>query len=228
MHKIFIFLFFTISLFSSEIKCLEKGYLIVALKYDKNPMSYLAQDGRLKGIEVDLIDKIADILNVRAKYVELSEKRAKTLLFDNKIDIVLDGSIKTLCDDNQLIFSKPYFYDKQVLLTQHNSKLDFTKSFENIRVGGLKNSTLLESFLEKKPKTKLILFSETFQLKKALEYNNVDAILLDSKLAEYFKNSSNNSFKVVDINLDKHPYQMAFDKKDLDLKNRIDSILDSL
>lgn len=228
MYKVFIFLLFSVSLFSSQIKSLEKGYLVVALKYDRNPMSFLSKSGQLKGIEVNLMDKISDILNVRVKYIELNENEAKNSLLNNKIDIIIDSSIKSLNNDNNIVYSKSYFYDKQVLLISKNSKLDAKDDFKDINIGSLKNSIFLEDFLKIKPKSKLVLFSELFQLKKALEYKNVEGILLDYELANYLVKSSNNSFKILDINLSNHPYKMAFNKDNLELKDKIDDILNKL
>ena len=174
------------------------------------------------------MNKIVDILNVRVKYVELNESQAKNLLVNNKIDIILDSSIKSLMANSNIIFSKSYFYDKQVLLTIKNSKIDIKSEFENLNIGLLKDSIYLNDFLKIKPKSKLILFTELFQLKKALEFKNVDGIVLDYELANYLVKNSNDRFKILDINLGKHPYQMAFNKKNLDLKNEIDNILDKL
>lgn len=228
MYKIFMFLLFFVSLLSSEIRSLEKGYLIVALKYDRNPMSFLNKNGQLDGIEVKLMNKISDILNVRIKYVELNENEAKNSLLTNKIDIIIDSSIKSLENDNNILYSKSYFYDKQVILLRKKSKLDINSDFENINIGSLKDSIFLDDFLKIKPNSKLVLFSELFQLKKALEYKNVDGILLDYELANYFVINSNNSLKILDINLSKHPYKMAFNKDNFELKNRIDDILNRL
>lgn len=228
MYKIFMFLLFFVSLLSSEIRSLEKGYLIVALKYDRNPMSFLNKNGQLDGIEVKLMNKISDILNVRIKYVELNENEAKNSLLTNKIDIIIDSSIKSLENDNNILYSKSYFYDKQVILLRKKSKLDINSDFENINIGSLKDSIFLDDFLKIKPNSKLVLFSELFQLKKALEYKNVDGILLDYELASYLVKNRDNSFKILDINLSKHPFKMAFNKDNFELKNRIDDILNRL
>lgn len=225
MYKIIFLFLLSVSLFSSEIKSLAKGYIIVAVKYDHNPMSYLNQSLRVKGIEVDLINKIADILNVRVKFVELRDKKARYLLVNNKIDIVLDSSITNLYDSDEIIFSQSYFEDKQVLLTFFDSKLDMTKEFIDIKIGALKDSIFTNDFMKIKPKSNFVLFSENFQLTKALAFKNVEAILLDYEIAKKFVEDSNNKFKFIHINEIKRPYKMAYKSENIDLKNKIDEIL---
>jgi len=227
LFKVFLLLFLFLStLFSNQLDSLSKGYLVVAVKYDHKPMSYLNEFGRLSGKEIDLLKDIVDKLNVNIKFVELNNKRVINMLKTNKIDMAIDSSLKSLNEDKTLIHSKAYYFDKQVLLASNTILKN--SGFEKKKIGAFKNSAYLSEFKNLSEKNNLVLFSEYFQLKKALKAKNVDGVIIDSNTANSFLKTLDNNFKIIDLNLKTHPYTMVFDSKNILLKNKIDKILENL
>jgi len=216
-------LFFNLEAKSLE-SILKKGYITVAVKYNSKPLGFINKDGHLDGFEIDLINNIADRLNVRVKFIELYNNKNR-LFSNNSVDLIVISLFDDLSNNSNIILSDAYFYDLEVLLSKKSLNFNNLKDFEDKRVGVIRESLNSDFLLHKVPKIKIVPFSDHLQLIKALNSNNLDAISIDSFLANDLILNSKNKYKIINLENKKHSYNIIANKEKSELILKINSLL---
>ncbi len=97
-----------------------RGSLVVGVRYDLEPFSYVTEQGTLAGLEIDLAHELARRWLGDANAVQFIQVRSDTALShlsNGDVDIVLAGVVHTQNDEAKADFGPTYFVDGQALLT---------------------------------------------------------------------------------------------------------------
>ncbi len=97
-----------------------RGALVVGVRYDLEPFSYITAENVLMGLEVDLAREFAKRWLGDSQAVTFIQVRSDTALHHlqtGAVDFVLAGLTHTQQADAQADFSEPYFINGQALLT---------------------------------------------------------------------------------------------------------------
>jgi cyclohexadienyl dehydratase len=89
---------------------IARGTLRVCTTGDYKPYSFLKQDGKFEGIDIDMAESLAKSLGVKAEYVKTSWSH----LMDDflaKCDIAVGGVSTTLERQKHVFFTQPYMID---------------------------------------------------------------------------------------------------------------------
>lgn len=105
----------------------ERGELIVGVRYDLEPFSYIAEDSMLAGLEIDLARELARRWLGDADAVQFRQVRTDTAmehLQAGTVDIVLAGVPHTQQAETGADFSPAYFMNGLALLTYPDSGIN--------------------------------------------------------------------------------------------------------
>lgn len=208
--------------FSKDLKeILDDGYIRVGVKYDYKPFGFINNEGRLDGFDIDLIKTMMNKLEVRVMFVEVNSINKEKMLLSDKVDILFAGMVEDKNSNKNIIFTKPYYLDEQVVLLNNNNSIKSLKEMVNMHVGSLKGTNYLENFLKMQPHVSTISFSQYPQLTKALAYNNIDAVTAGSTWAKEQVESHNNEFRILNDVICTIKYSIALKKKNEDLKDKL-------
>jgi len=225
MRFFIILILFTQFLFSKNVdSIINDEYIRVGVKFDFKPFGFINSDGRIDGFEVDLIKSLIDKLNIRVKLVEVTSKNKEKMLLNDKVDIVIAGMILNKNDKN-IIFTKPYFYDEQVVLINSKKNITTFKELKGMHIGAIKGSEHLSNFLKVQPHVSTISFTEYPQLIKALSYNNIDAITADASWAKEQVGLYHGKFKIINDIVCNNKYSIAIKSNNKKLKKTLDNLL---
>jgi ABC-type amino acid transport substrate-binding protein len=225
MKFFIIFILFTQFSFSKDVdKILNDEYIRVGVKFDYKPFGFINSDGKIDGFEIDLIKSLIDRLNIRVKLIEVTSKNKEKMLLSDKVDIVIAGMILNN-EDKNIIFTKPYFYDEQVVLVNSTKNISTFKELKGLHIGSIKGSEHLSSFLKIQPDVSTVTFTEYPQLIKALSYNNIDAITADASWAKEQVEIYKGKYKIINDIVCNNKYSIAVASDNIKLKNMLDSIL---
>jgi ABC-type amino acid transport substrate-binding protein len=125
---------------STAARILERGEMIVGVRYDLEPFSYVAADGRLAGLEIDLAHALAERWLDDSGAVRFRQVRTDTAfqhLQSGDVDFVLAGIVHTQEAETDADFSPPYFMDGQALLTFPDTGITSPADVSGHNVGGL-------------------------------------------------------------------------------------------
>jgi putative glutamine transport system substrate-binding protein len=166
-------------------RILARGEMIVGIRYDLEPFSFLDDTQILEGgsvnvagMEIDLARELARRWLGDAQAVQFRQVRSDTAaqrLGNGDVDFVLAGVVHTQQAEAQADFGPPYFANGQALLTFPAAGVEGLDSLYDLKVG-LVNWTETESVLRAHaPQTVTYeVYSNFFQAIEALRTRQVD------------------------------------------------------
>ena len=96
----------------------DKGTLVAGIRSDNPPHSFIDDDGRHIGFDVDIAGAIAKKLKVRLEIVKVDELTRISFLEKGKIDIAVASMSKTRKRAERVDFSQTYFRSFQTFLVR--------------------------------------------------------------------------------------------------------------
>ncbi|MBN1875756.1 MAG: transporter substrate-binding domain-containing protein [Anaerolineae bacterium] len=118
----------------------SRGRIVVGIRYDLEPFSYIDASGQLAGLEIDLARELARRWLGNPDAVEFRQVRSDTAiqhLTDGTIDIALAGVPHTQEAEADADFSPPYFMNGQALLTFPDTHIQSLADLQGRTVGTL-------------------------------------------------------------------------------------------
>ncbi|HEY88526.1 MAG TPA: transporter substrate-binding domain-containing protein [Thermoflexia bacterium] len=163
---------------STAARIRERGKLLVGVRYDLEPFSYVAADGMLAGLEVELARELARRWLGDPGAVQFRQVRSDTAqqhLLDGEVDFVLAGIVHTQGAENEADYSPPYFMDGEALLTYPDTGVLGPAQVGGHNVGGLDWAAGLEHLAAAAPEAFTATpYADYFQLVEALRTRQVD------------------------------------------------------
>ncbi len=171
------------------------GKLTAGTSKDALPFAYRNQDGELVGFSIDMLNLIADRLEVELdreielELVALEPKDRIPELTNRGVDIVCDASSFTWKRDRQVDFSFSYSSTGTRLLTKQGNNFWDASSLKGKRVGALAKTTNERSIRLAQPEAKIVIFKDRASGYQALLDGDIDAFASDGILLESWLNN---------------------------------------
>lgn len=165
-------------LMSTAARMLERGEMVVGIRYDLEPFSYI-NESQLAGLEIDMARELARRWLGSEQAVRFRQVRSDTAydyLEDGAVDIVLAGLIHTQAAEARADFSPPYFMDGMAILTFPDTGIQSLADLGGRRVGTV---TWTESQATLAASTAVtptyVSYSHFFDVVEALRTREIDA-----------------------------------------------------
>lgn len=123
---------------STAARILTRGELVVGVRYDLEPFSYITADSQLVGLEIDLARELARRWLGSSDAVRFRQVRSDTALeyiAEGSVDVVLAGLIHTQDAEVWADFSPPYFANGMAILTYPDTGIQGLVDLSGRRVG---------------------------------------------------------------------------------------------
>ena len=180
-----------------------------------------------EGFEVDLINEIANELQLKLEYSVSYWKDIIKALQDSQIDVICSAGTISTERMKELNFSKPYL-DFHLCAVYNKATLFPLNEFANKKVG-VRIETEAEKYLQQYyPETELETFDTNDAIYECLKQMKIDVLVDDSPIAfgllkqfpeliisDYLPNSASQ-------------YAIILKKENLDLKKKIDTVIEKL
>ncbi len=119
-------------------RILARGEMVVGVRYDLEPFSYITANSELAGLEIDLARELARRWLGNPDAVRFRQVRSDSAfqhLANGTVDIVLAGVIHTQEMENQADFSPAYFMDGLAFLTFPELNIQDLAGLQDRRIG---------------------------------------------------------------------------------------------
>ena len=164
-------------------RIMSAGELRAGTSADSPPLTMRDKDGKLMGLEVELIQEMADAMNLKVRFVELPFAQLIPALERGEIDVAFAGMTITPERNARVAFAGPYFISGNTLLarkrelaeTEDPAKLDDAK----LSFAALDGSTSAAFVRAHMPKAKLVPVRDNDAGVKALLAGEVDGLISD-------------------------------------------------
>ena len=199
------------------------------------PYGFLGPDGQPKGFDLDLAKEVAQRngWKIELKAIEWAAKDAE--LNSGTIDCIWNGFTITEERKGMYTWSSPYVQNLQYILVRKNSDIKTFADLNGKVVAAQDGSSGAEALTERleamKGETEGFAFKDYKLVKDYLTANMmlqsgaVDAVALDSAVANGFVEKSNGAFVILDEPLKLEEYGIGFKKGNTVLRDAVEKTL---
>lgn len=180
----------------------QRGKLIIATEGDWAPWTYHDENGKLVGFDVEVGQRIAEIIGVEAQFEETVWDSILAGVESGRFDIACNGVGYTKSRAESYDFSDPYVYTKVVLIVKSDN--EDIKSFEDLAgkiTGNTASSTYAELAETYGASVKAVDdFSQTIELvDRGTDNGGIDATInSEESYLDYMQQHPETAIKVVD------------------------------
>ena len=208
---------------------LDSGVMVVG--YTEYPPMGFSENGEVTGFDIDIAREVALRLGVDVEFVYIDWDAKELELSSNNIDMIWNGLTITEARKEQILFSKPYFDNRIVILSLVEANINAIADLEGMLVGvelsssgqlALEGHAIFESIDD------LIKYTTITEAILDLKAGGIDAIVADEIFARYAVSKENNAYKIALEVFNFENYGIGFRLTDASLRDRIDEILDEM
>lgn len=201
----------------------EKVY-VIGTNAEYPPFEYL-EDGKVCGLDADIIAAIAQKLNIQYKWSNTNFDGLIPALQTKKMDAVIAGMSITPERAKAVNFSIPYLSSNVAFIANKSKPINGIEDLENKNYGA-ELGTTKEAAARKIKGATVTPFSSNTGALVALKSGKIDGIVLDESVAVKFV--ENNLELMLVGALEGEPKAIAFNKDDTELMEKFNKALQEL
>lgn len=215
-------------------KIQEKKEFVLGLDASFPPMGFTDDNGEIVGFDIDLAREACKRLGIELKLQPINWDAKEQELNTGKIDAIWNGFTINEQRKKQVLFTKPYMKNRQVIIVKGDSDIETLKDLAGKKLALQsassaaealdKNQELKDSIKGKAP----IEFKDNMTALMDLDKGGVDAVLMDEIVARYYIQKKAKNYKVIDEALAAEEYGIGFRKGDEALMKKFQETLEEM
>ncbi len=208
---------------------IEKGKMIVG--FTEYPPMGFKENGEVTGFDIDIAKAVGEKLGVEIEFVYIDWDAKVLELEAGNIDMIWNGLTITEDRKKEILFSKPYFNNRIVVLTLKDSPINSISDLSDKNVGvelqssgqsALEASEVFGSINE------MVKYTTITEAVLDLKAGGIDAIVADEIFARYAVSKEADAYKIPEDVFNSENYGIGFRLEDVALRDKIDEIIDGL
>lgn len=208
---------------------IEKGKMIVG--FTEYPPMGFKENGEVTGFDIDIAKAVGEKLGVEIEFVYIDWDAKVLELEAGNIDMIWNGLTITEDRKKEILFSKPYFNNRIVVLTLKDSPINSISDLSDKNVGvelqssgqsALEASEVFGSINE------MVKYTTITEAVLDLKAGGIDAIVADEIFARYAVSKEVDAYKIPEDVFNSENYGIGFRLEDVALRDKIDEIIDGL
>lgn len=213
-------------------KVKEKGEFILGLDESFPPMGFKDENNKITGFDIDVATEVCSRLGVKLVAQPINWDTKEEELNSGKIDCIWNGFTITEDRKANILFSKPYMNNRQVLVVKNDSTLAKLSDFAGKKLALQASSSAADALNASADfKSKLgevIELDDNMNALMDLEKGGVDSVLMDEIVANYNITTKKANYKILDEALSSEEYGVGFRKNDNALMQKVQGALDAM
>ena len=211
---------------------MEKGNIVLGLDDSFPPMGFRDENGEIAGFDIDLAKEVCKRLGVELKLQPIDWDAKILDLNSRDIDIIWNGLTITDERKEKIDFSKPYIANRQIVIVQAGSGLNYKADLSGKKIGiqlgssaedaVSKDPAVLESFAE------LVKYQDNVQALMDLGTGRIDAVVVDEILGRYYVSGKPGIYEVAEDYFAEEEYGIGFRKGENAFINAVDQVIDQM
>lgn len=199
---------------------LEDRTYIVGLDDTFAPMGFRDEKGELVGFDIELAEDAAKKMGIELEFQPIDWSMKETELDGGNIDFIWNGYSITPERQEKVSFSEAYLENRQIIVTQADSKVKSKADLKDKVVTVQAESSALEAVnkdqefianLSEAP----VEYATNVECFKDVENGRADAIIVDEVLARYYmKQNGEENYKVLEDNFGDEKFAVGMRKDD--------------
>ena len=213
-----------------SLKTIEDNDKMIVGFTEYPPMGF-KENGEVTGFDIDIAKEVAERLGVEAEFVYI-DWDAKVLELNGKnIDMIWNGLTITADREKEILFSKPYFDNRIVIISLNGSGIDQIADLSEMKVGvelqssgqaAVEGNDVFASIDE------LVKYTTITEAILDLKAGGIDAIVADEIFARYAVSKEADQYQVASEVFNSENYGIGFRLEDVALRDKVDAIIDEM
>jgi len=210
-------------------KILQRGKIIVGVKYDTKPFGFINEKGKLEGFDIDIAKQIAKYLlgdENKIEFKQVTPSNRILALSSGEVDMIVATMTITKQRKAVVDFSIPYFVAGQAIMVPKNSGIFSMSDLNGKRAIIIFGSTSEKNLRLIAPEAIVTGYRTYTSAYSALKQGRADALTTDDTILSGFA-LQDPTVKILPKRYSKEPYGVAFKKgkKSDRLKNKVNIVL---
>lgn len=208
----------------------KKGKLSIATSPDFPPFESLSDSSTVEGIEIDILNIIADKLSVELEINQMDFDSVLPGVQAGKFDVGVSGISITEKRKKNVLFTDPYCLAAQAIVVTESSSIKSKADLEGKKVS-VQTGTTAETYTMENGYA-VSSFAANSDAEAALTSGKVDAWVIDdltaAEMVKAYNENAAEKLVILDDAMTTEPYAFAFALGSDDLVNEVNSILKTL
>jgi polar amino acid transport system substrate-binding protein len=208
-------------------KVLDSGKLILGLDATFKPMGYTNDKDEIVGFDIDVAEEVCKRMGVKLVKESINWETKEQDLNAGRIDCIWNGMSVSPSRAEEMNLSEPYMKNSMVFVVPVDSD---AKTMDDLskKVIGVQNGSTAQDILNASDIADTITeqaMPTNIEALQQMELGLVDAVFLDSVVANYEITSSGKNYIVLPDGLEEEEYAIGFRKNDQKLRDEVQKIL---
>lgn len=211
-------------------KVLDSGEFILGLDATFKPMGYTDENDEIVGFDIDCAEEVCSRLGVKLVKQPIDWDTKEQDLDSGKIDCIWNGMSINASRQEVMNLSEPYMKNSMVFVVAAGT-LDASAALDELKgktVAVQSGSTAQEILQGAELEVTENALATNVECLQQLELNLVDAVFMDSVVANYEIKESGKDYVILENGLEEEEYAIGFRKNDSALRDRVQEILSEM
>ncbi len=208
-------------------KVMDAGKLVLGLDATFKPMGYTDENDKIVGFDIDLAQEVCKRMDIKLETYNVNWDTKEQDLNAGTIDCIWNGLSVSDERKKQMLMSEPYMNNTMVFMTAVGSDIKSKDDLKGKKVA-VQNGSTAQELLKESDVAKDITITElatNVEAIQQLDLNMVDAVFLDSVVANYEKTSSGKDYGVLEDAAYAEEYAIGFKLGSNELCKKIEDTL---
>lgn len=196
------------------------------------PLGFRDENNVIVGYDIDLARQVAKRLGRELVCQPIDWAAKEQELNTGKIDCIWNGFTMTEERKAAMAFTKAYLDNAQVVVVNADSGIsslaDMAGKVIGVQAGSSAQDAVEENASFKASLKSMVEFKENITALHDLEIGNLDGVVMDQVVANYSIKQTGKPFVVLSEGLANEEYGIAFRKKDTELRDKVQGILEDM
>lgn len=175
----------------------ERGTLIAGVRYDMPPYGYVAEGSKVSGIDIRIVERIAEKLGVELQLQQVTAKTRIPMLVNGNVDVVAAGIAHTQERDEVIDYSVTYFVSGNQFLVRKDSDVESYRDLKGETVATIQGTPYMRGLQRVEPSIEPLTFQEYPQAVLAVERGRAAALMADDTTLAGLVEGREDSLKIV-------------------------------
>ena len=213
----------------------EAKKIVIGLDDEYAPMGFKDEKNEIVGFDVDLAKEAAKRLGSEVEFKPIDWNSKEAELKSGRIDIIWNGLDITPERQENMLFSKPYMDNRQIVFVKkgNNQGIVLEADLVGKRVGTQAGSTA-ETYIDSQPElkskfTEFKTYGDYVSAFMDLENGRVDLLVCDEIVGRYAMSKQKDKFDALDVTIGPvTQFGIAFRKDDKELCDKVQKVFDEM
>lgn len=208
-----------------------KDTVIVGIDDTFAPMGFRDENNEIVGFDIDLASAAIEHMGKEIEFQPIDWSTKESELSSGRIDLIWNGYTITEEREKQVLFTKPYLENSQVIVTLSDSTIKSITDLTGKKVGLQAQSSALNALNGNEIASKVESITEyktNVLALNDLKIGRVDAVVIDEIVIDYYMTKETDTYTVLEEALAPELYGIGVKKGNEELLNDLQAALDEM